>query len=90
MFSILISFIVGALVLILALPLFFLRALRGRFRNPADPSESGRRPFSGFRSRRDSREGEVTVSGQDSSSGEKIFGDHIGEYVDYEEVEDKK
>jgi hypothetical protein len=89
MLNIIMSFIIGALVLIIALPLLFLRALRGRFRNPADPARGADRRFSGFRSR-SSREGEVTVSGQDATAGEKIIGDHIGEYVDYEEVDDKK
>lgn len=90
MLNVIFSFIIGALVLIIALPLLFLRALRGRFRNPADPTRSGGQPFSGFRSSRNSRDGEVTVSGQDATAGEKIFGDHIGEYVDYEEVDDRK
>lgn len=65
--------------MIIALPLIFLRILHGRFGRTA-----------GFRRHRDSREGEVTVSGEDVTAGEKIIGDNIGEYVEYEEVDDKK
>ncbi len=73
MLNLIMSFIIGALVLIVALPLLFLKALHRRFRNPAAPS---------------GREGEVTVSGSDATAGEKVIGDNIGEYVDYEEVDD--
>ncbi|HIR72918.1 MAG TPA: hypothetical protein IAB96_05215 [Candidatus Coprenecus pullicola] len=38
---------------------------------------------------RNRKEGEVSVSGKDAGAGEKIVGDNIGEYVDYEEVDDK-
>ena len=76
MFSLIMTFIIGALVLIVALPLLFLKVLHGRIRN------IGRH--------RENREGEVTVSGQDATAGEKIIGDHVGEYVDFEEVDDRK
>lgn len=76
MLNIILSFIIGALVLIIALPLLFLNTLRGRIRN--------------MRVRKEKNEGEVTVSGQDATAGEKIIGDHVGEYVDYEEVEERK
>mgnify|MGYP003194549726 CR=1 FL=1 len=77
-FNIFLFIIFGALLLIIGVPLLLYRLLKGS------------RPFSGVRSRRGRREGEVTVSGKDATAGEKIVGDHIGEYVDYEEVEEKK
>lgn len=89
-FNFFLFIIFGALMLIVGVPLLLLGLMRRRYRNPADPSAQTGRPFSGFRTRRNSREGEVTVSGQDATSGEKIVGDHVGEYVDYEEVEEKK
>lgn len=76
MLSLVVTFIIGALVLVIALPLLFLIIIHGRIRN--------------FGRRRENREGEVTVSGQDAAAGEKIFGDHVGEYVDFEEVDEKK
>lgn len=57
---------------------------------PSLQTAEGEQAFSGVRPRRGRREGEVTVSGKDATAGEKIVGDHIGEYVDYEEVEEKK
>ncbi len=75
-FNILIFIILGGLLMIIALPLLLLRAFRSRV---------GR-----HYTRRQNREGEVTVSGQDAAAGEKIIGDNIGEYVDYEEVDDRK
>lgn len=90
MLNILFSFILGVLVLIVALPLLFLKILHRRFGNPSGGAGNGGRTFSGFRRRRDSREGEVTVSGEDVTAGEKIIGDNIGEYVEYEEVDDRK
>ena len=66
-----------ALLLVLALPLYVLRRMRGTSQR-----------WQGFR--RDRKEGEVSVSGKDAGADEKIVGDNIGEYVDYEEVEDDK
>ena len=67
----------GAVLLVLALPLYVLRRIRGTSQR-----------WQGFR--RDRKEGEVSVSGKDAGADEKIVGDNIGEYVDYEEVEDDK
>lgn len=87
-FNFFLFIILGVLLLIVAVPVLLFRVLGGRFRNPGGPS--ARRPFAGFRPHKDSREGEVTVSGQDATAGEKIVGDHVGEYVDYEEVDERE
>lgn len=87
-FNIFFLFLLGALLLILAIPIFLVRLLRGRPRT--GDFRGTRNPFQGFTPRRDKSEGEVTVSGQDAMAGEKLVDRNIGEYVEYEEVEDKK
>ena len=61
---------------IVGLPLLFIKVRHVSIRN------IGRR--------RENREGEVAVAGRDAAAGEKIIGDHVGEYVDFEEVDDRK
>ncbi len=75
--NIILLIVFGAVLLVLALPLYVLRRMRGTSQR-----------WQGFR--RDKKEGEVSVSGKDAGADEKIVGDNIGEYVDYEEVEDDK
>lgn len=75
--NIILLIVFGAVLLLLALPLYVLRRMRGTSQR-----------WQGFR--RDRKEGEVSVSGKDAGADEKIVGDNIGEYVDYEEVEDDK
>ncbi len=75
--NIILLIVFGAVLLVLALPLYVLRRIRGTSQR-----------WQGFR--RDRKEGEVSVSGKDAGADEKIVGDNIGEYVDYEEVEDDK
>ncbi len=75
--NIILLIVFGAVLLVLALPLYVLRRMRGTSQR-----------WQGFR--RDRKEGEVSVSGKDAGADEKIVGDNIGEYVDYEEVEDDK
>lgn len=75
--NILLLLIFGALLIIVAVPVFILRLIRGNMQNR-----------SGFR--RDRREGEVSVSGKDANAGDKIIGDNVGEYVEYEEVDDNE
>ena len=75
--NIILLIVCGAVLLVLALPLYVLRRMRGTSQR-----------WQGFR--RDRKEGEVSVSGKDAGADEKIVGDNIGEYVDYEEVEDDK
>jgi hypothetical protein len=74
--NIILLVIFGALLFIIALPLYILRRMKGTAQR-----------WQGFHKVR--KEGEVSVSGKDAGAGEKIVGDNIGEYVDYEEVEDK-
>lgn len=76
--NILLLIIFGALLVMVAVPVFIVRLIRGNLR--------GRHDF--WRSR--NKEGEVSVSGKDASAEDKIIGDNVGEYVEYEEVEDKK
>lgn len=76
--STLLMFVFCGVLLLLLLPLFLLRRFRAPFRDFARRGRPGK------------KEGEVSVSGRDANAGEKIIGDNIGEYVDYEEVEDKK
>ena len=71
--NIILLIVFGAVLLVLALPLYVLRRIRGTSQR-----------WQGFR--RDRKEGEVSVSGKDAGADEKIVGDNIGEYVDYEEV----
>ena len=87
-FNVFLFSILGVLRLIVAAPVLLFSVLGGRLRSPG--GRSARRPCAGFRPHKDSREGEVTVSGQDATAGEKIVGDHVGEYVDYEEVDERK
>ena len=75
--NIILLIVFGAVLLLLALPLYVLRRMRGTSQR-----------WQGFR--RDRKEGEVSVSGKDAGADEKIVGDNIGEYVDYKEVEDDK
>lgn len=74
--NIILLIIFGALFFVIALPLYILRRMRGTSQR-----------WQGFH--KNKREGEVSVSGKDAGAGEKIVGDNIGEYVDYEEVDDK-
>lgn len=75
--NILLFLIIGAALFVIALPLMILRRLRGN---------AGR--WRGVR--KDKKEGEVSISGMDAGSEEKIVGDNVGEYVDFEEVKDDK
>ena len=74
--NIILRIIFGALFFVIALPLYILRRMRGTSQR-----------WQGFHKNR--KEGEVSVSGKDAGAGETIVGDNIGEYVDYEEVDDK-
>ncbi len=85
-FNLLIFIFLGVLLLIILVPLFFVRFLTGRARGfKNNPSDNGyvHRP-------RGKKEGEVSIHGEDSSSEEKIVSDDIGEYVDFEEVKERK
>lgn len=75
--NILLLIIFGALLVIVTVPVFVVRLIRGNHGNRPD-------------FRRSKREGEVSVSGKDASTEDKIIGDNVGEYVEYEEVEEKK
>ena len=75
--NILLLVIFGALFFVIALPLLVISRLRGNMRHRQG-------------TRRYGREGEVSVSGGDASAGDKIVGDNVGEYVDFEEVEDSR
>lgn len=74
--NVILLIIFGALLFVIALPLYILRRMRGTSQR-----------WQGFHKNR--KEGEVSVSGKDAGAGEKRVGDNIGEYVDYEEVDDK-
>ncbi len=85
-FSLLIFIGLGALLLILLVPIFFIRLLTGRgagyvHRNGAGSNGYVHRP-------RGKREGEVSIQGDQASNEDKIIDDKIGEYVDFEEVKD--
>lgn len=75
--NIIMMILVGILLLIVAIPLSIMRSMR-RFGSGSAPGR-----------RRGRKEGEVSVSGQNASDEDKIVGDNIGEYVDYEEVKDE-
>ncbi|HIZ86281.1 MAG TPA: DUF4834 family protein [Candidatus Coprenecus stercoravium] len=79
--STLLLIVVCGILFLLMLPMMLLRRFRG---GGASAHGSGRRNWN------QAREGEVSVSGKDAAAGEKIVGDNVGEYVDYEEVDDKK
>ncbi len=85
-FNLLIFIFLGVLLLIILVPLFFIRLLSGRGRG-----FRGATPDNGYVYRpRGKKEGEVSVQGEDPSSEEKIVSDDIGEYVDFEEVDERK
>lgn len=78
----LIFIVVGALLLLLAVPMLLVRLFRGG--GVRNGEEHGwKRGWVNPKK----REGDVTVSGDKPSDEDKIVGDNIGEYVDYEEVE---
>lgn len=86
-FNIIIFLVIAAVMLLLAVPMFLFKLFRGGNARNGD-GQGWRKGWVNPKK----REGDVTVSGAEPSSEEKIVGDNIGEYVDYEEVEssDKK
>ncbi len=85
-FNLLIFIIVGVLLLIILVPLFFIRLISGRGRGFVGRDYSGQ---GGYRPR-GKKEGEVSVQGEEPAAEDKIIGDNIGEYVDFEEVDENK
>lgn len=80
----LIFLIMAAVLLVIAVPLLILKGFRRRTSAP-----SGERGWRRGWVDPQKREGDVTVSGSVPSSEDKIVGDSIGEYVDFEEVDEK-
>lgn len=77
--NVLLLILVFGLAAIVAVPLLLFRLLHRRAGGP-DRFRHGR-----------SREGEVSVSGKDNTAPDgKIIGRDVGEYVDYEEVDENK
>ena len=64
--NVILLIIFGALLFVIALPLYILRRMRGTSQR-----------WQGFHKNR--KAGEVSVSGEDAGGGEKIVGENIGE-----------
>ncbi len=83
-FGLLIFICIGALLLIILVPLFFIRLITGRGTGFVRRDSSN-----GYVHRpRGKKEGEVSVHGDQASSEDKIIDDNVGEYVDFEEIKD--
>ncbi len=83
-FGLLIFICLGALLLIIMVPLFLIRLIAGRgygFVRKDRPDSYVHRP-------RGKKEGEVSVQSEQVSNEDKIIDDNIGEYVDFEEIKD--
>lgn len=81
-FNILVFLIMAAVFLVIAVPLLILKGIRNRC---TTSGENGKWKRGWVDPKK--RVGDVTVSGTKPSSEDKIVGDNIGEYVEYEEVD---